>query len=86
MAKTTVTPPDLEHLTLNQWLELWDEYAKVALNALLSFHGSEGSAHTNGAEHIGEIADAMVAQRIARMAAAKEMALSEKENKKGKKV
>lgn len=81
---TKPQPPDLTHINLGEHMALWDHYADIALTALLSFHGSDGSASNSGAIHVAEIADAMVEARMARIGVAKEAMEAEKEAAKKK--
>ncbi len=74
--------PDLTHHGLDSHMDLWDKYAEIALTALLTFHGSDGSAPNSGIDHVADIADAMVEARMARVGAAKDAMQAEREAKK----
>lgn len=72
-------PPDLTHLSLPDHMSLWDDYAKAVLPAVIAFHGCDGSSHKTGVEHVALIVDGILTQRAARVAAAKEAQLAERE-------
>jgi hypothetical protein len=67
------TPPDLDlldHLTPAAYWDLWDRYASVALQSILTFHGAcDGAAPTTAAQMAADSATELLNQRMERMEA-----------------
>lgn len=78
------TPLDLSHHSLSDHLDLWDTYAKIALRAVLTFHGGCGGNEASAARFAAETADAMMDERNARLTGHKEAVEAEKVKEKGK--
>lgn len=64
--------PDFTHITPTQYISLWDEYAKAALQGAIAFHGVHPSAAGAGAELVAQLADRMMELRQARVGAHKD--------------
>lgn len=88
------TAPDLELLDLMpdaQYWEMWDAHARLAVQSLLTFHGAcDSNVATTAAQTAAQVADAIMQERLLRMAEIKEAVIqrakeeSAKEKTKGK--
>lgn len=83
---TIIDVAHLDHITPNQYIEKWDEYARAALHGCLSFHGADGSCTDAGTSHIALIADQMMIARMERVIGIKEAQLAAKEEEKQEKT
>lgn len=77
--KSKSGPPaaPLDHITSRSFLAIWDEYARVVLDASHQFHGAAGDP-VGAARYAAQVADAMMEERQARAAGHVEQKEAEK--------